>query len=520
MNEPVKAFDLSEEKKKNELAQERAIRTFARTAQARGTRQIISKPNDNVNAEFSAFSRYTKEQIMGFMQNPSANAKQLRDASNYMADVSTQYNRLLEHYANLYTWAYTVSPVAYSGASQKTAQKSYWDSLAFLEKMNLAHTAPSVIKTALREGVFFGVVWIGSNVVYVQKINPDYCRLTHIVDGTWQYSVDMSKIKENRLELYPPEFTAMWNEYNRSGLKWQEVPSQVSFCVKADETVVAYALPPFAATLGLLYDIEQYKALQETSTVINNYKLLNMKIPLNEDGTPQVDWTLANQYYTQLCNNVDAHIGVTISPMELEDFDFEHSGATDQVDIVARAEDGYWAANGTSALLHGSASNNSAGALKLSIRSDEAFIKPMVRQIELIANRLLRDQGSATQKYKINILPVTIFNFDEMLKLYKEAATLGIPGAKSAYAAILGTGAFDVLGLNMTELEYLQFDELVPLQSGYTMGGNADEDEDEKTPKEAKKDAPEGEAGRPEIDEKDLSESGEETRATSANDNR
>lgn len=507
MIEPVKVTSFSDGKTKEDLAQESAMRAFARTAKSRTAgRQIIAKPNENINAEFSAFSRYTKEQIMSFMQNPAANAKQLRDASNYMADVSTQYNRLLEHYANLYTWAYTVSPVAYSGTSQKTAAKSYWESLALLEKINLAHTAPSVVKTALREGVFYGVVWVGGNVLYVQKINPDYCRLTHIIDGTWQYSVDMSKIKENRLELFPPEFTVMWNEYNRSGVKWQEVPAQVSFCIKADETVLAYAIPPFAATLGLLYDIEQYKALQETGTVINNYKLLNMKIPLNEDGTPQVDWALANQYYAQLCNNVDAHIGVTISPMELQDFDFEHSGATDQVDIVARAEDNYWSANGTSALLHGSSANNSAGALKLSIRSDEAFIKPIIRQIELVINRLLRDQNSATQKYKINILPVTIFNYDEMLKLYKEAATLGIPGAKSAYAAILGTNAFDVLGLNMTELEYLQFDEVVPLQSGYTIGaeGNAQEDE----------------TGRPEANEEDLSESGEETRATSANDNR
>lgn len=508
MQEPQKITD-SNKNSTDEQIQEQAnaIRSFARTAKSRTpSAQRIAKPNENINAESSAFSRYTKEQIMGFMQNPTSNAKQLRDASNYMADVSTQYNRLLEHYANLYTWAYTVAPVAYAGADNKEGiEKAYWESLALLEKVNLAHAAPPVIKVALREGAFYGVIWVGSNVVYVQKINADYCKLTHIVDGTWQYSVDMSKIKENRLDLYPPEFTTMFQEYQKTGLKWQEVPSQVSFCVKADETVTAYALPPFSATLGLLYDIEQYKALQETSTVINNYKLLNMKIPLNDDGTPQIDWTLANQYYNQLCNNVDSHIGVTISPMDLKDFDFEHSGATDQVDIVARAEDNYWASNGTSALLHGSSSNTTAGALKLSIRSDEAFIKPIIKQIELIVNRILRDHTTATQKYKINVLPVTIFNYDEMLKLYKEAATLGIPNAKSAYAATLGTLAYDVLGTNMTELEFLHFDQVVPLQSGYTIGNSSGENE---------------EAGRPASNEEDLSESGETTRETDANSNR
>lgn len=516
MKEPVKVENFTDEEAVK-AGHETLIRTFAK---ANNARQIISKPNENINAEFSAFSRYTKEQIMSFMQNPSANAKQLRDASNYMADVSTQYNRLLEHYANLYTWSYTVSPVNYSGAPHKTMEKSYWESLALLERLNLAHVAPMVVKTALREGVFFGVVWAGSNVLYVQKINPDYCRLTHIVDGTWQFSVDMSKIKENRLELYPPDFTTMWKAYQAGKGRWQEVPSKVSFCVKADETVTAYSLPPFAATLGLLYDIEQYKAIQETGAAINNYKLLNMKIPLNEDGTPKVDWHLADQYYRQLCNSVADYIGVSISPMDLQDFDFEHSGATDQVDIVARAEDNYWASNGTSALLHGSTSNNSAGALKLSVKSDEAFLKPMIRQIELVTNRLMRDQSTAVQKYKINILPVTNFNVDEMLKIYKEAATLGIPGAKSAYAAILGTNAYDVLGLNMTEMEFLQFDELTPLQSGYTMGGDAEDESDKKGDSKNEEIKEEKEAGRPEMEEEDLTDSGEETRATSANDNR
>ena len=52
--------------------------------------------NNNVKQDTGSYSRYTKEQIMSFMQNPASNAKQLRDASIYMADVSVQYNRLLK----------------------------------------------------------------------------------------------------------------------------------------------------------------------------------------------------------------------------------------------------------------------------------------------------------------------------------------------------------------------------------------------------------------------------------------
>lgn len=459
--------------------------------------------NGNIKQDVSAYSRYTKEQIMSFMQNPSSNAKQLRDASIYMADVSVQYNRLLKYYSDLYRYDYTVSPVGYNGKNAKTIEKSYWESLALLERLNLPHAASIAVQIALKEGVFYGVIIDGGNAIYIQRINPNYCRLSSIIDGTWQFSVDMSQIAENKLFMYPSEFTAMFNRYKAGEGKWQEVPSKVCFCIKADETTTAYCIPPFSATLGLLYDIEQYKALQETSTAIDNYKLLHMKIPLNDDGTPKVDWDLAQKYYQQLCNNIAQYIGVAISPMDIDDFSFDKSGAADQVDMVARAEDNYWISNGSSALLHGSSVGKTAGALKLSIKSDETFIWPIVKQIELVVNRMLRDLSSAKQKFKINILPVTVFNYEDMIKVYKEGATLGIPGSKSAYAALLGTAAYDVIGLNTTETDYLKLNDLQPLTSTYTMSGSSDKS-----------------AGRPAKDDTNLGESGEYTRSADSNENR
>lgn len=459
--------------------------------------------NKNVKQDTGSYSRYTKEQIMSFMQNPSANAKQLRDASIYMADVSVQYNRLLKYYSDLYRYDYTVAPVGYSGNNAKTIEKSYWDSLALLERLNLPHAASIAVQIALKEGVYYGVIVDGSNAIYIQRINPNYCQLSSIVDGTWLFSVDMSRISENKLFMYPPEFTTMFNKYKAGEGKWQEVPSKICFCIKADESVTTYAIPPFSATLGLLYDIEQYKALQETSTAIDNYKLLHMKIPLNDDGTPKVDWDLAQKYYQQLCNNIAQYIGVAISPMDIDDFSFDKSGTADQVDMVARAEDNYWISNGSSALLHGSSVGKTAGALKLSIKSDETFVWPIVKQIELVVNRMLRDLSSAKQKFKINILPVTVFNYEDMVKFYKEGATLGIPGSRSAYAALLGTAAYDVLGLNTVETNYLKFNDLTPLSSTYTMSGNSDK-----------------EAGRPAKDETELGDSGADTRDADSNANR
>ena len=52
------------------------------------------------------YTRYTKEQILNFMQAPASNEKYLRNASIYMYDSSSQYRRLIQYYALLLKWNY------------------------------------------------------------------------------------------------------------------------------------------------------------------------------------------------------------------------------------------------------------------------------------------------------------------------------------------------------------------------------------------------------------------------------
>lgn len=303
--------------------------------------------------------------------------------------------------------------------------------------------------------------------------------------------------------LYPPEFTTMWNTYRSTGQKWQEVPESISFCLKADETNVAYSIPPWCSTLPMLYDIETFKSLQETATKIANYKLLAMKIELNDDGSPTIDWSLAKQYYRQLCNVLPPYVGATISPMKIESFEFDKSGGTQDVDTVSRAESQFWSETGTSRLIHGSDDNNTAGALKLSIRTDEELMFGMMRQAERLINRILKSM-SGTIKFKIQFLPITIFNETEMANLYKEAATLGVPGSKIAYAATIGVKQVDLSGLGFIESTILDCGAWQPLQSGYTGGGE---------------DAG-NEGGRPAAAAEDLGDAGEKTRDAGSNENR
>lgn len=471
---------------------------------AKQTQMPIWNVNDQSTKQTVTYTRYTKEQILQYMQNPTSNEANLRNASIYMWDASSQYRRLITYYAMLPRWDYILTPMNFDKATVKADafRKQYLKVQQKVELMNLRHELEKSAKVAYRDGVIYGAIWQNKTSFYVQRINPDYCTLTSIVDGTWVYSVDMSKIKESQLNLYPPEFTTMYNTYKSTGIKYQEVPLDICWCLKADETTPTYSIPPWASTLPMLYDIETYKALQETATKIANYKLLGMQIPLNNDGTPKIDWNLAEQYYQQVCRVLPPYVGAFLTPMETKGYEFEKSGNTSDVDTVSRAEEQYWFNTGTSALLHGSNTSNTAGALKLSIKSDEQIVLSFMNQAERLVNRILKNI-SGTLKFQLRFLPITWYNQDEQVAYYKEASTLGIPGARSAYAAAIDIHQADLAGLAFLENEMLDAESWSPLTSGYTSGGTDDNS-----------------GGRPAVDDTKLDAEGEKTRSSGANDNR
>lgn len=451
------------------------------------------------SASSTTYQRYTKEKLLSYMQSPGKNEKNIRNASIYMYDASSQYRRLIQYYALMHLWAYTVSPLGFNPEKVKgdTFRKAYFKVAAQLEDMNLKHEMQKAAIIAYREGVLFGVQWSGTNSYFIQKINPDICKLSSVRDGAWMYAVDFSQIKEEDLILYPPEFTTLWNQYKKdSTKKWIEIPESVSFCLKADESTSGYSIPPWASTLPMLYDIETFKALQETATEIANYKMIGLQIPVGKEGEPLMDFDMASQYYQHMVNALPPYVGAFMAPMKAEAFSFEKSGGANDVDTVCRSEEQFWREGGTSPLLFGSADNDTAGALKLSVSADEELVLGLAVQCERLVNRMLKDM-SGTQKFKINFLPVTIYNRGDWLNYYKEGATLGIP-VKSAYAAVLGLNTTDVPGMDYVEMNLLGMGTLSPLSSSYTQSSK----------------------GRPASDDGDLSESGEQTRGNDSNANR
>ncbi len=430
---------------------------------------------ENVKLSTLSYKQFSKEKIIQYLQSPQTNAANIRNASIYMFINSCHYRRLVEYYAKMPLWSYILMPYKYD--NEKTTKdkdkylKSYFKTAQYLENMNIKHEFLKAMLIALVEDVFYGICWETPDSFFMQRINPDWCILSSIEDGIYNFAIDMSKIKEENLLLYPQEMTTMWNTYNSTGIKYQEVPSSISACFKMNESI-NFPLPIFSGTMTNLHDIEDYKALLKQKTEIANYKLLNMKIPTDKDGEFVRYYNDMLKFYDLLLDVVPEGVGIGMSPSTLESVDFDKNGGLSDTNEVIKSEQEFWSASGTSGLLFGSGSKSSVASLRLSIKNDEEIVIGFMKQVERWINRKLKNQ-SGTIKFKIQILPSTVFNQEDLYKMYKESATLGVP-VKSMLSAINGLEPIDMAAMCDLENNILDIpNNFIPLSSSYTQSSKS-----------------------------------------------
>ena len=449
-----------------------------------------------------SYTKFSKENIIKYLQAPQTNVSNIRNASIYMFINSSHYRRLIEYNAKMPLWNYVLMQYKYDPENNDSEKKlgSYINAAKYLENMNIKHEFQKISVVALVEDIYYGICWETTDSFFMQRINPDWCILSSIEDGLYNYAIDMSRIREEELILYPKEITTMWNTYKSSGVKYQEVPTKISACFKMNESL-SFGLPIFSGTMTNLHDIEDYKALLKQKTEIANYKLVNMKVPTNKDGEFQMEWDELMKYYNILLGVVPSGVGLGMTPTQLDSIDFEKNGGLSDTNEVIKSEQGFWSASGTNPLLFGSGDKSSSNSIKLSIKSDETIMIGFMNQIERWINRKLK-LNNTTNTYKIKILPTTCYSFNEMFDIYKESATLGLP-VKTMMCAVNGLEPIDVISMCDLENNILNLPEsFIPLSSSYTQSGKDE--------------------GRPtnESNGEGLEESGEQTQEDDSNSNR
>lgn len=463
--------------------------------------KLITRDLNN-NTNTPTFTRYSKDDITKYLSNPYTYEKQLRQAVTYIYGASPHFRRLIQYFVGLSDLCYIVEPyrIDPKKSNIKTINNNYRKVLNMLSSMSIKTQFPKILTVVLREDTFFGTLWVTNDNITVQQLPSEYCSISSIEGGVLNVTFDFSYFdsRSNLLDYYPAEFKTKYNTYKRQRMsKWIELDSPTSFAVKCNTDILDYSIPPFAGILREVYDIEDYRQLKMSKTALENYAMLAMTLPMDEDGNWGIDLDKAKEFWRNLDAVLPEEVGSVLTPMPISKISFEQSNTGD-TDTIADAEQNLFTAAGVSSLLFNN-EKASANALLLSIKADQAITYGIVKSIEDVINRFIGAQ-SYGKNFKVNFLDISPYNRKEAGDAYLKAASYGLPTI-SMYAASQGLGQAELDCMSFLETNVLGLQDLFrPIQSSTQISGsNLDSN------------AATDEGGAPEKDIGELSDSGEQS---------
>lgn len=488
------------EKTPEEIYQERLKMYFSAMATLK-IRDFIKETNKN-----SIFKVYSKEDISRFLQNPAKNEKQIRKISQFLYNNSPHYKRLINYFANMHLLRYTLKPTKIDSdkIDINEFKRDYFKMSNIIDNMNIQHEFRKIFNVCFKEDVFYGYEYFSENSYFIQQLDSDYCQISSIEDGVYNFSFDFSYFdsRQYKLNTYPKEFKLKYNKYKKNivNMKWQELDSDKTICIKINEDF-DYPLPPFIGVFEEIYDIQDYKALKKSKKEIDNYQLLAMKIPIKNEGVNEflLDLDIAAEFFNKASQTLPDNVGLLLTPMDVEPMKFEQDKINN--DTVIETEDLFWSSAGVNGNLFNS-KGNSGSVVNLSTKTDEAMVFSLTRQMERWINRKIKFIESKFS-YKFQFLDMTINNEKDKIDEYLKLAQYGVP-VKSELAQAKNLTISDMSTMNWVENEVFNIGESwKPLSSSYTQSGdNGDKN------------------GRPQKSDAEIDNAGEQTREIDANLNR
>ena len=442
----------------------------------------LTKHADECNFFLKKYKRKDIERALLCPDKPQSE-KILRAVSRFLYAISPHYRRAISLFATLPTNNYMLRPLININDDFDIEKfKAQYMELAFrYERYRFKNENPKILTTCFLDGVFYGVIFENKESYILKPIPADFAIITSEEDGVFRFSFDLNYFTRSRLSYlrqYGTDFVNAYRAYRgdeENGIKgdntlrWFEPKNQV--CVKFDEEV-PYCISPFVGIFQCIIDLETYEEIKKDKAMIDNFRLIHYQIPTDTDGVPKLTFEQAQRYYELTAANIPEGVGLAMSPFKAENFTLKNT--TDDGDYVADATKDLFANIGLNPLLFGMGDNPTSQTLELSVRSDEALVFKLLRQIANVFNvKYKKSKQKEDYMIMLTFFEQSIFNKDKVSDAYLKAAQYGCP-TKLHYLASLGFNPVDILG--STKLENDIFNLTVdmcnrPLISSNTLSG-------------------------------------------------
>jgi hypothetical protein len=160
---------------------------------------------------------------------------------------------------------------------------------------------------------------------------------------------------------------------------------------------------------------------------------------------------------------VGVDVLTTFADIDVADMSDDNSSTTS--DDLQRVERTVYNNLGVSQNLFNTEGNT---ALEKSILNDEATMRDLVYQFQLLLNRVIKKFNKSQYSFRINILETTIYNYKDIAKMYKEQVQIGY--SKMLPQVALGHSQSSIIATAHFENEVLHLSEIMmPPMSSNTM---------------------------------------------------
>lgn len=431
----------------------------------------------------------SKEDVANALQ--SRDLRRLRQISYTFFNHSGIYNRLCRYMASLYRFDWYVTPVFDSlstGVSEESRDSifSQWQRVtSFLDRSRLRRVFGSIALKVVRDGCYYGYKMEQDTAVYLQELPASYCRSRYELNGSPavefnvryfddEFSAD-PEYKERLLKAWPKEIRLAYNSYRSGRLKkdlqmdetgWTllDPAYTVKFNIGDTDIPLLMAVIPKIIDLADAQDLDRKKMLQQI------LRILIQQIPLDKNGIPVMDEGEMNEFHknavVMLCNAIG--LNVLTTPCDVTVADMADHGNVSTVDQLDKIERSVYNEAGIAQAQFNSTSNM---ALEKSVAKDAATMTDLLLKFEDYANSIITRFYTKECSFLFQMLPTTIFNYQDMSDRYKSMATLGF--SKLLPQVALGQSQSSIMMMAKFENEILSLNDFfVPPQSSATMSGN------------------------------------------------
>ena len=412
----------------------------------------------------------------------------LREISNFFMRVSGIYARLVRYMAYLYRYDWLITPYRNDDKiKDEKVLEGFLKSSDYLQQTGVKKLLGNIALAVVRDGCYYGYIIDAGSHAMIQDLPVGYCRSRFNVAGRPAVEFNMKYFdtafrdvaqRLNVLKLFPKEFSKGYIAYKQGKLPPQFMGDTDGWYLLDTKCAIKFNLnnsdiPFFVDIVPALIDLQEAQELDRKKMAQQLLKIIIQKMPVDKNGDLVFDVDEA----TELHNNVVRMLGKAIGVDVLTTFadvnvaDMADRSSVTSIDQLEKVERTVFNESGTAQNLFNTSGNT---ALEKSILNDEASIWNLVLQFEEFLNILIAPFNKNRKKlyYAVSILPTTIYNYKDLVKMYKEQTQLGY--SKFLPAVAIGQSQTNFLATVHFENDVLDLvHTLVPPLSSNTMNAAA-----------------------------------------------